>query len=199
MSNGGRQHSVPSSSRGDLTVVEVDRPVGEDLVVLVALARDQHRVAGLGESRSPARSRAARSTSTSHVAPVEPQPVLDLQDDADRVLGPRVVARHDDVVGRAAAAAVAHQRALVGVAIAAAAEHGDDAARGDRPDRRDRLLERVRRVRVVDEHRERLTVSRPARAVPGTCGAGSSPATTVARPTPSASAQPAATSALLTL
>ena len=53
-------------------------------------------------------------------------------------------------------AAAAHQRPLAAVAVAAAPEHADQPAVGDLPRRSQHVLERVRRVRVVHQHRERL-------------------------------------------
>ena len=46
----------------------------------------------------------------------------------------------------------AHDRPLAAVAVAAAAEHDDQPPARERPERRERALERVRRVGVVAEH-----------------------------------------------
>ena len=113
-----------SSSPRDLAVVEVDRAVGEDLVVLVSLAGDQHGVAGLGE-RDRTRDRRARGRPRpATMRPRVAQAVLDLQDDPDGILGARIVARHDDAVRRDSRGR-AHERPLVGIPVAAAAEHDD--------------------------------------------------------------------------
>ena len=80
----------------------------------------------------------------------------DLVDDRLGSLGPRVVGGRPRPVGRARGD-LAHDRALGPVAITAAAEHhaqpaGRDLARGGQ-----HALERVRRVRVVHHHQERLS------------------------------------------
>ena len=80
-----------------------------------------------------------------------------------RVLAARVVARDHHLI-RELLRDRAHQRTLGRVAVAAATEHADEfaAARfGHRPQRVERLFERVGRVRVVD-HDERLVVLQPA-------------------------------------
>ena len=66
---------------------------------------------------------------------------------------PHVIVGDDDAV-RKLFGRFAHQRALAGIALAAASEHDQHAAASVRTHRRERLGERVRRVRVVD-NRER--------------------------------------------
>ena len=60
----------------------------------------------------------------------------------------------------------AHHRALALVAIAAAAEHDDKLALRIGPQRRQRLLERIRLVRIVDEDRRAARARPPAPAGP---------------------------------
>ena len=83
----------------------------------------------------------------------------DLRDDRLRVLRARVVGGDDGEVGQARGD-LAHQRALVAVAVAAAAEHADAAAarRSSSARRAEDVLQRVGRVGVVDEHGERLAL-----------------------------------------
>jgi hypothetical protein len=86
----------------------------------------------------------------------------DLGDDRFRRFTTRVVARHDDAVGEARRDG-AHPRPLGRVAIAAAPEHAPEraaAGAGEGPQRDERLLERVGRVRVVDDDIRRADVPR---------------------------------------
>ena len=112
----------------------------------------------------PRRARSAiaarRSGSTSIcAAPPAPMPGADLVDDRLRVLGARVVGGDDGDVGEPVGD-LAHQRALVAVAVAAAAEDADQPSPGGRDLARgsEHVLERVGRVGVVDEDRERLAL-----------------------------------------
>ena len=75
---------------------------------------------------------------------------FDVGDDGERILAAGVVRRHDGVVGLEGLAP--HDGALARVAVAAAAEHADRASGRERDDGAERLLERVGRVGVVDEH-----------------------------------------------
>ena len=68
------------------------------------------------------------------------------------VLGARVVVRDHDVVGEAGGD-LAHQRALAGVAVAAAAEHDQEPPSRVRPQRLQRLGQGLGLVGVVDERR----------------------------------------------
>ena len=87
--------------------------------------------------------------------------------------GARVVARDDRDVG-ARAHRLAHRRALGRVAIAAAAEDADDAAHLSPPtaaarprDGVEHARERVRRVRVVDEHDDVVACAVASLEAPG--------------------------------
>ncbi len=81
--------------------------------------------------------------------------VHDLGDDRVGVLAARVVGRDDGEVGQPPRHPP-HLRALAAVAVAAAAEHADQPPGGDLAGGREHVLEPVGRVRVVDEHGERL-------------------------------------------
>ena len=74
-----------------------------------------------------------------------------------RILRARVIVGHEHDV-RELIRHAAHLRALGGVAVAAAPEHGDDVRRARPPDARDGAPQRVRRVRVVHDHREGLAL-----------------------------------------
>src|SRR4029079_12885910 len=89
--------------------------------------------------------------------PIAGHPSENLIDDRLRVFAPRVVGRDDRGVGEAGDD-VAHERPLAPVAVPAAAEDADEAAGCDLARLCQDVLERLRRVRVVDEDRERLTL-----------------------------------------
>ena len=74
----------------------------------------------------------------------------DAGDDGIAVLGARVVVGHDDDIGETLGD-LAHHRTLARVAIAAAAEHTDQLAGAMTAGGAQRLLERVRRMCVVDD------------------------------------------------
>ena len=117
---------------GDDTVVERDDLVADGLGGLVALAGDHDDVAGPGPGDAHTRSPPRRSISTC----ASPRPgrvdAFDrCVDDRLRVLVARVVGRDDDE-SACCRRGRAHQRTLLRVAVAAAAEHDD------RPDRRAR-------------------------------------------------------------
>ena len=75
----------------------------------------------------------------------------DLVDDAERVLAARIVRRHDDHVAQASGDGT-HQRPLGPIAIAAAAEHGNQPAGRQRPRRLEQIAQRIVGVCVVDDH-----------------------------------------------
>jgi len=141
----------PQDVPGHFAVVEGNRPVGKGLARLVALAGDEDDVALLrtlerGRDRGGAVGLALRR-------PVGPR--QHLGDDRLRIFAPRVVGRDDDDV-RELGRDRSHPRPLLPVAVAAAAEHADDAARRERPRLGEDVRERRRRMGVVDEHGERL-------------------------------------------
>ena len=85
----------------------------------------------------------------------DPGPLEDVLDDRERILAARVVGGHDHVVG-ALHGDGAHHGPLAAVAIASRAEDADQPAAAELARRLQHDVERVRRVRVVDDHRERL-------------------------------------------
>ena len=82
--------------------------------------------------------------------------VCDLGRDLRRILGPRVVGRHDRAIGEPRGGA-AHQRPLLAVTVAAGAEDDDQPPAAETARRLEHVDERVGRVRVVDDHGERLS------------------------------------------
>ena len=84
---------------GDHAVVEAEHPIAHELVVLVPLARDEHRVAGARE-RDGARDGAATVGLHFEAARARAHAAHDVLDDGARILGAGVVARHDGAVGR---------------------------------------------------------------------------------------------------
>src|SRR3954451_16202001 len=139
---------------GDGDVVERDLASRLELLpLLVALAGDDHDVARLGD-RDRSLDRGAAVDLDVDAAPAALQ---DLGDDGLRVLIARVVGRDDHDVGLVARDR-AHERPLRAVAVAAGAEHDDQAAGGERARGAQHVVERVGRMRVVDEHRERLAL-----------------------------------------
>ena len=120
------------------------------LVVLVALAGDQHHVARVGLAD---RVGDGLATILDHRGVVVADEAgEDLRQDEARCLVARVVAGDDDLVGQPLRDS-AHQRALGRIAVAAAAEHAPQpaAARlGQRLQRLQHLLQRIGRVGVVD-------------------------------------------------
>ena len=58
----------------------------------------------------------------------------------------------------------AHHRPLAGIAVAAAAEHDDEASGHERAQRREGLFQRVGLVRVVDEDRRAVLLADPLEA-----------------------------------
>src|SRR5204863_9117876 len=114
--------------------------LAHDLVVLVPLAGDQHRVPGPRRTQrqldglAAIRYDAIARQTHPRVPRIElrlaaaGQARLDVREDGCRILGARVVAGGDDQV-RAAARGLAHQGTLAAVAVAAASEDADDARR----------------------------------------------------------------------
>ena len=77
-------------------------------------------------------------------------PVQHRREDGQGVLGSRIVTGENGHIGQRRGGG-AHHRALGPVPVAAAAEHDDQAAPGDRAQRAQHGLDRARLVRVVDE------------------------------------------------
>ena len=115
------------------------------------LARDDDDVAVLCE-RDRSGDRAPPIRVDLDVHPCSLEHVLD---DRERLLGARVVRGHDRDV-RELGGDLSHERSLAAVAVAACAEDDDDAAGPEAAGGAQHRRERVRGVRVVDDHRERL-------------------------------------------
>jgi hypothetical protein len=141
---------------GLLAIVEVDLGGAEDLVVLVALAGDHHDVARRGLGHRRADRGAAIDVDVERVGHRR----QDRVEDGPRIFGARVVAGHHRQVGLGRDRR-AHLGPLGGIAIAAAAEHADQPATGQRPQRGQHVVERVRGVRVVDQDVEAGGVGHP--------------------------------------
>ena len=86
-----------------------------------------------------------------------PGALQDVLDDRERILAARVVGRDDDVVGPLHGDG-AHHGPLAAVAVASGAEHADHPAVAELAGRLEHDVERVGRVRVVDDDRERLAL-----------------------------------------
>jgi hypothetical protein len=141
---------------GLLAIVEVDLGRAEDLVVLVALAGDHDDVArrGLGD-RGPDRGPAID---------VDVERVghrgQDLIEDRARIFGARVIAGDHREIGLGRDHR-AHLGALGRIAIAAAAEHADQPALGQRAQGVEDVVEGVGGVGVVDQEIEAGVVGDP--------------------------------------
>ena len=142
---------------GHDAIVEREHLVAHELIVLVALARDENRVARL-RLRDGARDGGATVGLHFEAAGSRAHSAHDVLDDGLRIFGARVIRRHHRMVGRQGG--LAHDGTLAGIAVAAAAEHADGAAGRERHDGRERLLQRVGRVGVVHEHRHAARVRR---------------------------------------
>ena len=122
------------------------------LPLLVPFSRYQHDVSfarGLDcprDRRSPIRLDLQAARTSKH-----------LLDDGERVLASRVVGSDDRDVCELCGDSP-HHRPLVAVAVAAAAEHADDTPGSEVSCFLEDALQRRRLVRVVDDHRERLTL-----------------------------------------
>ena len=88
---------------------------------------------------------------------IEARSLEHVLDDRERLLGARIVGGHDRDV-REIRCDLAHQRPLAAVAVAAGTEDDDHAPLPELTRRSQNRGERVGRVRVVDEHGERLAL-----------------------------------------
>ncbi len=120
--------AAASASRATVDVVERKlAPAGELLALLVALAGDDHDVAGRGRAPTARAAIASAAVGEWSSRPVASACRRDLGDDRLGILRARVVGGHDHDVGQPRGD-LAHQRALAAVAVAAGAEHADHAA-----------------------------------------------------------------------
>src|SRR6478609_4804813 len=133
-----------------LVVAEVQGLRAYDLPGLMTLAGDQQHVARFKRGHGTA-DRLTAVADLSHVRRTRGA-VHDGGADRGGIFAPRIVVGDDDTVGTLCSDR-AHQRALTLVAIAAGAEHDDELTLDVGPQRLDGLLQCIRFVRVVDEHR----------------------------------------------
>src|ERR1019366_589467 len=135
-------------------VVEGDlSPRFELLALLVTFTVDHQHVPRIGTG-DPLRDRLPPVGLVVDVAAGARQ---DLLDDRLRILRTRVVRGHDHPI-RHPAGDLAHQRPLTAIAVAAAAEYDVEPPVGQAASGPEHVLQRIRRMRVVDQHREPLTL-----------------------------------------
>src|SRR5262252_4207207 len=155
----------PEKSGPDLgTVVEGEDLGADDLISLMALARDDDNIAGAGPGQ-----RALDGSFPVGNCLMLREPTRDARhdvgDDRLRWLAPWIIGGDPHVIGEARGD-LAHERPLAAIAIAAAAEDdGEPAARAAQLARGlQRTLERVGSMGVVDHHEERLPRLHPLEA-----------------------------------
>ena len=148
-----RAHAAPRARRRRRRTAP-SRPSGELLALLVALAGDDDDVARRGQRRSRARS--PRGGRSSRSAP-GPRPAaisaMIASGSSERGLSEVTIATSARSRGRRA-----HQRALAAVAVAAGAEDDDQPPGRQLARGAQHVLQRVGRVRVVDEDGEGLAL-----------------------------------------
>lgn len=137
--------------RDDLAVVEVMLDGPHDLIVLMALARDEHDITRIGCLDGIAYGLGAIGHDDVAVL-VSLHADEYLLDDGIGVFRARVVACHDGDVGGEGRGS--HLGTLAMIAIATTTEDADDATLRDGTYGIDGLLDRVGRMRVVDEDTE---------------------------------------------
>ncbi len=149
---------TPSAARTCAKSLKARRSPADELVVLVALAGDQHDVAG--DRGVDGRGDRRRAIVQHLRAPWLGEPGEDVRDDALRILAARIVVGDEERVGERLGDP-AHLRALAAVALAAAAEHAQQPpaamrARGaQRACRARRACARNRRSRAAACRRRR--------------------------------------------
>ena len=116
----------------------------------MSLARNQYDVARSGERNGAINGLGAIDN---FFIAIRAKSFFDLRDDVARVFLARIIRRDDGVVSEAICH-LRHQRTLLAVAIAAAAENGNQALRLQFTQSFENIPERVGRVRVIDEHLE---------------------------------------------
>src|SRR5207244_8138534 len=148
-----RSPEPPEGTPHLLAVVEMALHGADDLVVLVPLAGHQDEIArarvadGERDRRAPVWfDDVAGHARGTHA-------LLDVREDAQRILGARVVGGEDDEVAPPRGG-LAHEGPLAPVAVAAAAEDRDQPPARERTEHVERTRERVGRVCVVDHHGE---------------------------------------------
>jgi len=120
---------APQCGGGVLSVVKMDLLIAEDLIILVALARDENGIAGLGLGDGLCDGQGAVGDDERLRALICLKALLRIIEDLARVFRTWVVAGQDDPVGPSAGG-LGHQRALDPVAVAPTAEDDDEFRRG---------------------------------------------------------------------
>ena len=135
----------------DLLVVEMDRLLLQDLVVLMPLARDDDAVLLLGKQDGATdRLAAVGDPLMTLVANLFEHADLHFREDALGIFRARVVRRHEHDIGKPRRNAP-HDRALRAVAVAAAAEHREDTSRRDFARCAKDVLQAIGRMRIIDD------------------------------------------------
>ena len=136
-------------------IAERQGAVTDDLSGLVALAGDQQRIARLqAGNRGPDRLGAIAD----FLGPLGG--TQDRGSNQVRIFVARIVVGDDDAIGIFSCNRP-HQRTFAGIAVAAGAEHHNELAFGVRPQRLQRLRQRVGLVRVIDKDRRAVALGDP--------------------------------------
>ncbi len=146
----GAESALAQDAARHFAVIEINGAVPQHLVGLVALAGQQHDVAGprLVESALD-RNRAVGLNQVLRIGLLQAHHRI--VDSPQRVFTARVVAGEHDNIARAPGR-LAHQRALGAVAVAATAKQGDDAPGGvELPRGGQQVTQRVVGVRIIDD------------------------------------------------
>src|SRR5437667_4325878 len=134
----------------DLDIVERDRVIAELLIIFVTLARNQYNVSWTRERNGAI----DRLGAINHFfIPIRAKALFDLGDNRIRIFLARIIGGDDGIVSKAICH-LGHQRALLPVAIAAAAKNGNQTLRGEFAKSIQNVAERVGRMRVIDEYLE---------------------------------------------
>src|SRR6185436_4881044 len=141
----------------------------ENLIVLVSLAGDQNHIAWRRPTKRSANrqtpisfheitalrielSKPRRETRNRKLLQASlPNARLNFAENRRRLLSTRIIRSHHHEIAQPRGN-FTHQRPFAAVAVAAAAKHSDHFTAGQRPHRAENFLQRVRRMRVVDEN-----------------------------------------------
>src|SRR5881396_189772 len=146
----------------DLDIIERDRVVPELLISFVPLTGNQHNVARSRERNSTIDCLGAIDD---FFIPIRTQSLFDLANDGVWIFLAGIIRGDDGVVSKAICH-LGHERALLPVAIAAAAENRNQTLRGEFAKSFQNVAERVGRMRVIDEYLE-LSLCRNQFQTPG--------------------------------
>src|SRR5438034_8970596 len=134
----------------DLDIVERDRVIAELLIIFVTLARNQYNVSWTRERNGAI----DRLGAINHFfIPIRAKALFDLGDNRIRIFLARIIGGDDGVVSKAICH-LGHERALLPVAIAAAAENRNQALRLELAQSFENVPQRVGRVRIIHEDLE---------------------------------------------